>query len=171
MRFIPILSLSVILMTGCASSPSERRPPREAPARENRVMLLDNSGGYSHAGRRIELLRDGMVIETEYTDIVGDEHTRHGTFELADGILNLKFGDRGNQRLIRVAIRGDVYWVYPEEVQKLRLPESSRLRQTSLKQKCEQTDAANRHPSGTSGMAPADSASRAGAMPEASGDS
>jgi len=35
----------------------------------------------------------------------------------------------------------------------------------------EQTDAANRHPFGTSGMAPADPASRAGAMPEASGDS
>ncbi len=35
----------------------------------------------------------------------------------------------------------------------------------------EQTDAANRHPFGTSGMAPANPAARAGAMPEASGDS
>ena len=39
------------------------------------------------------------------------------------------------------------------------------------KDKSEQTDPANRHPFGTSGMAPADPASRAGAMPEASGDS
>ena len=35
----------------------------------------------------------------------------------------------------------------------------------------EQTDAANRHPSGTSGMSPANPASRTGDTPEASGDS
>jgi len=38
-------------------------------------------------------------------------------------------------------------------------------------QKSEQTGPANHRPSGTSVMAPADPASRAGAMPEASGDS
>lgn len=38
-------------------------------------------------------------------------------------------------------------------------------------QKVKQTDAANRHPFGTSGIPPADLASRAGGMPEASGDS
>jgi hypothetical protein len=37
--------------------------------------------------------------------------------------------------------------------------------------KSEQASPANRHPSGTSGMAPANPASRAGAMPEAIGDS
>lgn len=162
---------SVILIIGCASSLSERRLSGEAPLRENRILLLDNSGGYSHAGRRIELLRDETVIETTYTDIIGGERTRRGTFELTDGILKLKFGDRGNQRLIRVTFRGDIYWVYPDEVQRLRLPNSSRLRQLSLKQKGEKTSPANRHLFGTSEMAPADPTSRAGAMPETSSDS
>jgi hypothetical protein len=44
-------------------------------------------------------------------------------------------------------------------------------RRNIRKQKVEQTGPANHRPFGTSGMAPADSASRAGAMPEASGDS
>lgn len=39
------------------------------------------------------------------------------------------------------------------------------------KNETEQTDGANPRPCGTSGMSPADSASRAGVMPEASGDS
>lgn len=135
MRSIPLLAFSVILMTGCASSPHERRPPGEAPVRENRILLLDNGGGYSHAGRRIELIRGGTVIDTFYTDIIGDERARRGTFELADGILNLKFGDRGNQRLTRVSYGSETYWVYPNEVELIPVPSNSMLRQTSLKEK------------------------------------
>ncbi len=103
-----------------------------------------NSGGYSHAGRRIELLRGGGVIETRYTDVLGSQHRRHGRYELADGILNLRFGDRGNQRLIRAPYDGDIYWVYPNEVEEISLPDSTRLRQISLKQQGEQAHAANR---------------------------
>jgi hypothetical protein len=41
----------------------------------------------------------------------------------------------------------------------------------TINDKVEQADAANRHPFGTSGMPPANPASRAGDTPEAGGDS
>ena len=58
-----------------------------------------------------------------------------------------------------------------DDSQRVRIFVDYFLQYLDQKEEIEQADPANRHPSGTSGMAPADSASRAGAMPEASGDS
>ena len=68
--------------------------------------------------------------------------------------IELYFGNKG---LCTIPIRA-----FSSDVEKSKFIE---------KVKCEQTGPANHRPSGTSGMPPADSASRAGAMPEASGDS
>jgi len=51
------------------------------------------------------------------------------------------------------------------------VPFNDDLLKFSMRNKAEQTSPANHRPFGTSGTAPASSASRAGAVPEASGDS
>jgi hypothetical protein len=68
---------------------------------------------------------------------------RGGTYQLADGILDLRFGDRGHQRLVRVAYDGGIYWVYPNQADEVRKPENVSLRQISLKQKGEPLRPAN----------------------------
>jgi hypothetical protein len=141
MRHISLILIS-LLMVGCTSNPS-REAPSHLTSQSDRVLILDNSGGYSHPGRRIELLRDGRVLETRYTDVIGHANRNGGTYQLADGVLDLRFGDRGNQRLLRVAYDGDIYWVYPNEADDIRKPENARLRQTSLKQKGEPDGTAN----------------------------
>ena len=52
------------------------------PHREGRIVLLDNRGGDSHAGRRIALRVDGSYTDISYTDVVGDEHTKRGRYTL-----------------------------------------------------------------------------------------
>jgi hypothetical protein len=121
-------------MTGCASDQAPDSPNKPAK-REGRILLLDNSGGYSHAGRRIELLENGNLIETDYTDLIGSRRERTGSYILKGDDLLVRFGDRGDQRLIRVSYADQTYWVYPNEVEKIALAENTRLRQTSLKQK------------------------------------
>jgi hypothetical protein len=83
------------------------------------------------------------VIETHYTDAIGHANRRGGTYQLADGILDLRFGDRGHQRLVRVAYDGEIYWVYPNQADEVRKPENVSLRQISLKQKGEPLRPAN----------------------------
>ena len=136
MRSYPFILIAALLV-GCTTRSPDNKPAT-ASSGPDHILLLDNAGGFSHAGRRIELLADGTVIDIRYTDSIGDEIESRGTYQRSDGVLNLRFGDRGNQRLIRVQLGGDTCWVYPGEVEELREPESSRLRQTSLKQKGEQ---------------------------------
>ena len=131
---LPLTSVAAgVFLAGCTSQ-SATNSPSEPSHREDRVLLLDNSGGYSHAGRRIELLKDGKFIETRYTDVIGNQNRRSGRYDLSEGILNLHFDDRGSQRLIRVPYGTEILWVYPNEVEKISLSERTRLRQTSLKQ-------------------------------------
>jgi hypothetical protein len=81
------------------------------------------------------LLENGEFIETDYTDVIGSEKENKGRYIIQGDNLHLRYGDRGNQRLIRVSYGDLTYWVYPNEVDKIRQPENSWLRQTSLKQK------------------------------------
>jgi len=124
----------VITMTGCTTHPT-RHPPSQPLPIEGRILLLDNSGGYSHPGRRIELLQDGILIETSYTDVIGSQRERNGSYIIEGNTLKMKFGDRGDQRLIRITYGDDIFWVYPNEVNKITSSDSLMLRQTSLKQK------------------------------------
>jgi hypothetical protein len=123
-----------VVMAGCVSH-QRPHPPSKPVQREGRILLLDNSGGYSHAGRRIELLDNGDLIETDYTDVIGSGRERKGSYILKGDELRIRFGDRGDQRLIRVSYGDQIYWVYPNEVEEIALAKNARLRQTSLKQR------------------------------------
>src|SRR6185436_18671212 len=67
--------LFCLLVVGCSH-------PSAAPRRGSGVLLLDNRGGFSHAGRRIVLRTDGSYTDTTYTDVIGDEHTKRGRYTL-----------------------------------------------------------------------------------------
>ena len=144
MKFPVALIAVVLVLVGCVSPHPTGNPTRPAH-RDDRILLLDNSGGYSHAGRQIELLEGGNVIETRYTDVIGDQTVRRGRYVLDRDVLDLRFGDRGNQQLRRVPYGNEIYWVYPNEVEKIALPENTWLRQTSLKQQGE-SELAIRYP-------------------------
>jgi len=131
--FVILVALGALL-AGCVAQPNPQ-PPNRPPQREDRILLLDNSGGYSHAGRRIELLENGNLIETDYTDVIGSARERKGSYILKGDELYIQLGDRGDQRLIRVSYGDEIYWVYPNEVEKIALAQNTRLRQTSLKQR------------------------------------
>ena len=60
---------------------------------------------------------------------------------------------------------------FPTDTERIAYIRCAEARGSTLKKKAQQANPANRHPFGTSGMSPADSASRAGDTPEASGDS
>src|SRR2546428_39787 len=51
--------------------------------RQSAVLLLDNHGGYSHAGRKIALRSDGSYTDTAYIDVVGDERAKRGRYTLS----------------------------------------------------------------------------------------
>jgi hypothetical protein len=74
MRFIhPLIPLVCCgLMIGCAQHAS---PPSSG---ESDALVLDNHGGYSHAGRRVALRPDGSYTDTRYTDVIGDEKVQRG---------------------------------------------------------------------------------------------
>jgi len=57
--------------------------------RETALLLLDNHGGFSHAGRRIALYSDGNYSDTSYSDVIGSERTRRGTYTLDAQRTNL----------------------------------------------------------------------------------
>jgi len=72
----------------------------------------------------------------------------------------------GNEGCERISV------VFDPSIERIRFDCFSNMGpKVSKRKKAQLTGPANHRPFGTSGMAPADSASRAGAMPEASGDS
>jgi len=42
--------------------------------------LLDNQGGFSHAGRRLELHPGSSYTEIRYTDVIGDARKTSGGY-------------------------------------------------------------------------------------------
>ena len=74
MRLVqPVAFLICMLVVGCSH-------PSATPHRESGVLLLDNRGGFSHDGRRIALRADGSYTDTNYTDVIGTEHTKKGRY-------------------------------------------------------------------------------------------
>lgn len=121
-----LLAIVMAIFTGCIS---QHRVEKNKP-----LLVLDNSGGYSHGGQRIELFERGVVSITSYSDVVGDRSISKGQYELHGNVLKLRFGDRGNRSLHRISYRGSIYWVYPGQVKEIGSPEGASLRKTSLKQ-------------------------------------
>ena len=98
-------------------------------------MLLDNRGGFSHAGRRIALRSDGSYTDTAYSDVVGHEHTTTGHYTLnperTQLILSPQAGEA--QELFRVDYGGQQYWVRETDRERIIQRGESWLRQTSVR--------------------------------------
>lgn len=136
MKYSILSLLLCIFALGCAHDKSNHS--ELVTFHKDAILILDNSGGYSHPGWRLELLKNGQLISTSYTDAIGHERKRFGTYYLADDTLVIKFGDRGTQTLKKIRYSDGIYWVYPDEVKKLLKPKNSWMRQISLRQKSEQ---------------------------------
>lgn len=104
-------------------------------AKQSAVLLLDNHGGFSHAGRRITLLSDGCYIETAYTDIEKDKHSENGRYTLNPerSLLRLMPEHREVYNLYRIDFDSQQYWVRESERQRITQSNEVLLRQTSLK--------------------------------------
>ena len=124
----PVAFLFCLLVVGC-SQPSA--PP---PHRESGVLLLDNRGGFSHAGRRIALRADGSYTDTTYTDVIGDEHTKKGHYTLNPERTHLILSPQSGevQDLVRVDYGGQQYWVRESDRERITQPSESWLRQISV---------------------------------------
>lgn len=129
----PIMFLLCLMVVGC-SQPSVT-PPTETPRRESGVLLLDNRGGFSHAGRRIVLRADGSYTDTTYTDVIGDEHTKRGVYTLNPERTHLLLSPEGSasQELFRVDYSGQQYWVRESDRERITQPSESWLRQISVR--------------------------------------
>jgi hypothetical protein len=103
--------------------------------RESAMMMLDNRGGFSHAGRRIALRADGSYTDTTYTDVVGDEHTKTGHYVLNSEKTHLVLSPDGgaSQELFRVDYGGKQYWVHEADRERITQPSESWLRQISVR--------------------------------------
>jgi hypothetical protein len=98
-------------------------------------LVLDNRGGFSHGGRRIALRADGGYTDTSYTDVIGDEHTKHGYYTLNPERTRLILSaDSGtSNELFRVDYRGQQYWVRESDRERITQPSESWLRQVSVR--------------------------------------
>ncbi len=103
--------------------------------RENGAVLLDNRGGFSHAGRRIPLRADGSYTDTAYTDAVGGERAKRGRYTLnaerTHLVLSSEVGEA--QHLYRVDYRGQQYWVRDDDRTRIVQSGEDWLRQISLR--------------------------------------
>ena len=116
-------------MIGCA------RPATSTASHERGSLLLDNHGGYSHAGRRIVLHSDRTFSDTRYTDVVGDERAECGVYTLNDENTHLTLSPaRGEtEHLYRVDYSHQRYWVQEQDRSRITESGESRLRQISLR--------------------------------------
>jgi len=123
--------------------PTATRRIRKYTKRETEGRILAQTT-YFLKGDRIECECLDVIVSFSLSDLesVTEDSER----------LELYFGSKG---LCTIPLRA-----FSSDVEKSKFIE---------KVKCEQTGPANRRPSGTSGMPPADSASRAGSAPKASG--
>jgi hypothetical protein len=119
-----LLALACAVITGCAYPWSP--PP---------LLVLDNKGGYSHAGRRLELYPEGNYKETRYTDAVGDAKKSRGTYALDSERthLTLSPSEGKTEHLYRVDLDGHKYWVR-EEYKKHIQADDGLARQVSLRE-------------------------------------
>ena len=132
-----LLALAAGLLAGCASP---QGGPRISMGHDNvppsPPRVLDNHGGYSHAGRRITLSPDGHYVETTYTDAIGQTFPKiHGRYRIDAGnvLLVLERTPGKREFLTHVDYGGQHYWVHVPERDRVSRGSESWLRQTSLR--------------------------------------
>jgi hypothetical protein len=104
------------------------------PHRDSAVLLLDNHGGFTHAGRRITLRSDGSYTDTTYTD-TGVETAKNGRYTLNPERTHLVLSPEGGktEHLYPVDYGGKQYWVREAERERVSQPAEASLRQISLR--------------------------------------
>jgi hypothetical protein len=125
----PLLCLlCCAFISGCAQQTTVQH-------RESALLVLDNHGGYSHAGRRVVLRSDGSYTDTGYTDVVGDERVKRGVYTLNTEKTQLTLSPaRGEpEHLYQVEYGHVFYWVEEQARLQVTDPKAERLRQTSLR--------------------------------------
>jgi hypothetical protein len=97
-------------------------------------MLLDNQGGFTHAGRRIALRADGSYTDTTYTD-AGVEPSKSGRYTLNSERTHLTLSPNGGkiEYLYRVDYGGQQYWVREGDRERITQSGEASLRQTSVR--------------------------------------
>jgi len=99
------------------------------------IVVGGTTVGFSHGGRRIALRNDGSYMDTIYTDVIGDEHTKRGNYTLNTEKTYLVLKPEGgtSQELFRVDYDGQQYWVPETDRDRITQPSESWLRQSSIK--------------------------------------
>jgi hypothetical protein len=123
------------LVVGCAHRSPQHSSAGSLPSDVSAFVILDNHGGYSHAGRRVALQADGSYTDTNYTDAVGDQKTERGTyaFDPEKRHLTLSPTQGRTETLCRVDYRGQQYWVREHDVQRVADLADAWFRQISLR--------------------------------------
>jgi hypothetical protein len=133
MRLVQSLLLLICfgLMGGCAQRDSLPLPPRDDRA----VAVLDNHGGYAHAGRRVALHSDGSYTDTRHTDVVGEEKADWGVYDFGSQKTRLTLSPaRGPAgQLCRVDYDDQHYWVQERDRQRITESSDTWFRQISLR--------------------------------------
>ena len=122
-----------LVLCSCSSAPAPR-PPRPV-SDPNAILSLDNRGGYSHSGRLLDLLADGKVVETRYSDVIGSEDKKIGRYRMTPNSITLTFSDRKTEILQKTIFQGTAYWGTADAIQKITDPHDSYSRQIALKNK------------------------------------
>ena len=129
----------LLLMAGVAlSQPADgHRTSRTVQPKAKVLLTVNNYGGYSHPGRRIQVLDGGAFEERLYTDVLGSHTNRAGraVLNLEIGTLRLVFQDGREELLNRVRYGGIDYWVQAGETNRITRPQEDALRQRSLRSK------------------------------------
>ncbi len=115
-----------IVLVGCTQ--------RVTSHRKTAVLLLDNHGGVTHGGRRIEVRADGSYMDTSYAD-PGAETAKNGRSTLNPERTQLVLSPDGGktERLYRVDYDGQQYWVHEAERERITQAGEASLRQVSVR--------------------------------------
>jgi hypothetical protein len=132
---LAIVLVTCGLVVGCAHRTPQPSWGGRLASDQSASVILDNHGGYSHAGRRVALQADGSYTDTRYTDVVGDQKTQRGTyaFDPEKRRLTLSPTQGKPETLCRVDDRGQHYWVREQDMQRVADATDAWFRQTSLR--------------------------------------
>ncbi len=131
MRFVH--TFLVLIYCGLTVSCAHRA---SAPSSDTKVFLvLDNHGGYSHLGRKVNLWPDDNYTDITYTDVVGHQRVECGlyTFDAEKRHLTLAPTHGDVEHLYRVDYGSQQYWVQEKDRQRIMDPADAWFRQISLR--------------------------------------
>ena len=126
--------IALILLSLCLSA-CVSLPEGDAP--DDLALRLDNNGGFSHGGRRIDFTNDGRFKEFRYSDTEEKILADIGSYQKGGGSITL-LSDRPSARaeaLFRVTHEGTTYWVGSESITRISKPEQAALREFALREK------------------------------------